>query len=425
MASYLEIKQLLKEILNIEMDMDETCDIIVPVGWRLGEYETIVFPNDVLKSAFDDMQEYSKERLEMSTTTSREVALRFSDPIGRKYADIEGINDNINGLAYSVGLASLEYCMFLLDSIIESVKVNGRRIYVDLRHRSRMILGRRTGDESEGFSIELLPELLRVYTLKINSAHPVSIIHLRNYAASFEFQFMYKQSTAVSEYTNVQDMYSIGNSIFRYDRENMDVPPQRIYNVEVLDYYTMAMESRDPFTMYIAFYHIIEHYFDAVFRKKLTEEIRGKITHPDFSYRSEAKLYELAKYIKRHMNSDEDFGKGNELDSLKYVLIEYVPVDELKERINNLDSDAVSYYQSNFVPFTTSRKTKIAWSDSQGVYTNLATRIYQTRNALVHSKSEQSANQYRPYENKKDLMKEIVLIRTTAELVIINSSEIL
>ncbi len=56
---------------------------------------------------------------------------------------------------------------------------------------------------------------------------------------------------------------------------------------------------------------------------------------------------------------------------------------------------------------------------------NLATRIYETRNALVHSKSEQITNQYRPYENKKELMLEIVLIRSVAELVIINSSEIL
>ena len=56
---------------------------------------------------------------------------------------------------------------------------------------------------------------------------------------------------------------------------------------------------------------------------------------------------------------------------------------------------------------------------------NLATRIYETRNALVHSKSEQITNQYRPYEIKKELMLEIVLIRSVAELVIINSSEIL
>lgn len=185
------------------------------------------------------------------------------------------------------------------------------------------------------------------------------------------------------------------------------------------------MESKDPFSMYISFYHVIEHYFDAVFKRKLTEEMRNRITHPDFSYKSEDKLYELAKYVKKHLNSDDDSGKGNEFESLKYVLAEYVPIDELKRRITALDTTATNYYQSNKVPFVTGKETKIPWSDAQGVYTKLATRIYETRNALVHSKSERAANQYKPYENRKDLLLEIALIRATAELVLINSSETL
>lgn len=425
MATYIEIKQLLKDILCIEMDINEDCDIIFPISSYPKQNVNIVFSNDVLKSAFDNMQRYNKDKLEFSTIYYREVALQFFNSYGRNSSDIEPIDDLVNGLTYSVGLASIEYCMFLLDAIVESVKVNGRRAYIDLRHRSRIIFRRNINDEYANNPIELLPELLRAYTLKIRSTKPVSISRLRDFAASFEFQFMYKKSVAISEYTDVQDMYSIGNSILRYSRESIESPPHRIYNVAVLDYYTMAMESRDPFTMYISFYHIIEHYFDAVFRKKLTKEIKEKITHPDFSYKNEEKLYELAKYIRKHMSSADDVGKGNEFESLKYVLMEYVPIDELKKRINDLSPSAIDYYQNNLVTFTTSKKTKISWSDTQGVYTNLATRIYETRNALVHSKSEQRANQYRPYENKKDLTSEIVLIKAVAELVLINSSEIL
>ena len=220
-------------------------------------------------------------------------------------------------------------------------------------------------------------------------------------------------------------MYSFGNSLVRHSREEITSPPLRLYNKEVLDYYTMAMEARDPFTMYISFYHVIEHYFDAVFRKNLTKSIKEKITHPDFSYKNEDKIYQLAKYIKKHMNTDDNSGKGNEFESLKYVLMEYVPLTELKKQILSMDPNAVDYYQNNLVPFTTSNKTRIAWADTHGVYTNIATRIYEIRNALVHSKSEQAANQYRPYKNKKDLVLEISLIKSVAELVIINSSEIL
>ena len=34
MASYLEIKKVLKEILNLDMNIDETCDITIPLDFR-------------------------------------------------------------------------------------------------------------------------------------------------------------------------------------------------------------------------------------------------------------------------------------------------------------------------------------------------------------------------------------------------------
>lgn len=51
---------------------------------------------------------------------------------------------------------------------------------------------------------------------------------------------------------------------------------------------------------------------------------------------------------------------------------------EIKQ-INSINPNAMAYYQNILVPFTSSTKTKIAWADSQGAYTNIATRIYETR----------------------------------------------
>lgn len=413
----------MRNILCIEEDVDETCDIRVPIPRDEGE-PVILLSNDTLREAFDRMQSYSKDKLELSTASSREVSLQFFSPLTRRLNQEDPIIDTVNGLSYSVGPATLDYCMFLLDRVADYVRENSRRIHIDLRHRSRNMLRHGMVGSFQN-PLDLLPEILRAHTLKVNSNQPVNLWKLRDCAASFEFLLMYKQNMAVSEYSDVQDMYIIGRSLLPYQSETMDTPPQRIFNADVLDYYTLAMESKDPFSMYISFYHVIEHYFDAVFKRKLTEEMRNRITHPDFSYKSEEKLYELARYVKKHLNSDDDSGKGNEFESLKYVLAEYVPIDELKRRINSLDITATSYYQTNKVPFVTGKETKIPWADTQGVYTKLATRIYETRNALVHSKSEQSANQYKPYENRKDLLLEIALIRAAAELVLINSSETL
>lgn len=421
MATFLEIKQLLKDIFCIETDIDENCDITVPNPRGEG---AMVLTNNELKEAFDSVQYFRREKLEICTNTYREVSIRVSGPYLRWLIGPDKINDTINGLTYSVGEASTAYCLFLLDSIAEHIKNGNRRIRIDLKHRSRMALSRFFSDDAMN-PVSLLPEIVRVYTIKVESNKQVSINCLRSYSSAFEFLLMYKQGIAISEYSDIQDMFSVGNSVLQRSREPVDTPPQRIFNADVLSYYTMALESRDPFTMYISFYHVIEHYFDAVFRKKLTEQIKEQITNPDFSYKNEEKLYNLAKYIKKHMNSDGNSGKGDEFESLRYVLMEYVPVDELKNRIDALDQTAKDYYQNNFVPFTVSTKTKISWSNLDGVYTNLATRIYETRNSLVHSKSEQIANQYRPYENTKDLLREIALIESVAELVLINSSEIL
>ena len=425
MATFLEVKQLLGRIFTVA-NIDESSDIEIPDSSLGNNGQNIVLPNEKLKEAFDAAGLYTIEKLEMYTKTYREVLLQYSAPItAMRLDEAPSITDTTNKLSYAVGPASIEYSMFLLGAISDGVKAGDRTMLIDIRHRSRMIGRREVSPEIRNNPIAILPEILRAYTLKISSENDTFIDFFREYASSYEFLFMYKQGVLLSECNDVQDMYSFSARNNRgFERETVDTPPLRIYNSAVLDYYAMAMEARDPFTMYISFYHVVEHYFDEIFRKKLSEEIKDKLTHPDFSYKDENKLFELAKFVRKRLKSDDDSGKGNEYDSLGYVLREYVPIEDLKARIGKLDSSAVTYYQAQAVPFVKKEKsTKIAWSDAQGVYTGITTRIYETRNALVHSKSDRADSRYRPYEDRKALSREIALIRSVAELVIINSSE--
>ena len=66
----------------------------------------------------------------------------------------------------------------------------------------------------------------------------------------------------------------------------------------------------------------------------------------------------------------------------------------------------------------------IPWNDSEGVYNQIARRIYYTRNSLIHSKSGKNRERYKPYKDEKELQKEIPLVRVIAEMIIINSSKI-
>ena len=116
-------------------------------------------------------------------------------------------------------------------------------------------------------------------------------------------------------------------------------------------------------------------------------------------------------------------GQGNELESLKFVLSEFININELKERITEIDDNALVYYQSTKVPFCSA--TIINSNDAQGVITQIARRIYHTRNSLVHSKSGKNDERYKPYENERELEKEIPMVKAVAELIIINSSRTL
>lgn len=206
---------------------------------------------------------------------------------------------------------------------------------------------------------------------------------------------------------------------------DIDEAPRRSVNPEVLEFYSMALAAEDPFTMYISFYHIIEYYFDEIYQKKLVDDMKEKKTSPDFSYKNDKKLLELASLVSKRMKSDDEAGKGNELKSLKYVLATFAPIEELKNKLNEINPTLVQFYSDKSVSFAGKQQLKIAWNDMEGVYSSLAKRIYAIRNALVHSKSGQNDKLYKPLKHKAILYKELPLIRVVAELIITKSGEVL
>ena len=50
----------------------------------------------------------------------------------------------------------------------------------------------------------------------------------------------------------------------------------------LLIYYKLAFSSSNPYIQYISFYHVIEYFYDEVFKKKMVNDLMGKLTQPDF-----------------------------------------------------------------------------------------------------------------------------------------------
>lgn len=431
MATFFEIKQLICRLFGnrdvVDSDEDITVDIRPFRVSTSDEQENIQFVifNAELQELYNKVCSMSNEALELYTGYDYEVGIDLDYPMMRNQEFPVISEDTANSIQYELGFPTIEYCIYLLMQIKDTMNQQQGRNSRMLPMRLRRTFDRYVGNNDTISLATLLPKMIGELSLKIKSmnsnAKPLS--SFRNHKTSFVFEFMYKSGIALIEFTDIVDMFHMNNSIRgRLDVTQISTPPLRKYTNDVVDYYKQALASNDPYIKFISFYHVMEYFFDEVFKRKLVTDLKDKITHPDFSYKNEDKIYDIALFVKNRLRMNDETGQGNELESLKYVLSEYLSIDDLKDRIDAIDLNAVQYYKNNKVSFCNA--PVISWSDTQGVFTQLARRIYFTRNSLVHSKSGKNKERYRPYQDEKQLQLEIPLVKAVAELIIINSSEI-
>lgn len=431
MATFFEIKQLICRLFGIRDIVDNDEDITVDIRpLRVSsrdeqENYQFVIVNAELQELYDKVCSMRNDALELYTGYDYEVGIDLDYPIMRNQEFPVISEDIANSIQYELGFPTIEYCIYLLIQIKDTMNQQQGRNSRILPMRLRRPFDRYISNNDNISLATLLPKMIGELSLKIKNmnSYAKDLSSFRNYKTSFVFEFMYKSGIALIEFTDIIDMFHMNNSIRgRLDVTQISTPPLRKYTNDVVDYYKQALASNDPYIKFISFYHVMEYFFDEVFKRKLVTDLKDKITHPDFSYKNEDKIYDIALFVKNRLRMNDETGQGNELESLKYVLSEYISIDDLKVRIDAIDLNAFQYYKNNKVSFCNA--PVISWSDTQGVFTQLARRIYFTRNSLVHSKSGKNKERYRPYQDEKQLQLEIPLVKAVAELIIINSSEI-
>lgn len=430
MVTFYEVKDLLSRIVcgkNLEEDSDS--DIIIDFNrfrepGLPQEDSQIIINNSEIQELYDKVLLKKFDNMQLYDESCYEIAFDLDSPRMRIRNLPIMSEDFENGIKYELSEPTSEYCMYLLMLIKEQMnQQEGRYSRVPPMRLRRPFFWR--GDDELTFSI-ILKRIISEVSLKIidTKGKKHTVDEYANLKTSFVFDYMYKSKTALIEFLNITDMFPFDMMPdVRQPITEISTPPLRLYLEDVVDYYKQALASKDPYIKYISFYHIMEYFFDEVFKRKVVEDLKNKITHPDFSYKDDNKIYELAQYVKNRFSAKDIPGQGDEKESLRYVLMEYVPIDDLKARIDIINPEAVNYYQSTKVSFCNA--SPISWTDLQGVYTKIRDRVYTTRNSLVHSKSSKNFQRYRPYKDENQLQLEIPLVQAIAELIIINSSKIL
>lgn len=321
--------------------------------------------------------------------------------------------DHENCINYEMSGQSMEYTLLLLNAL-KTFYDNNKIGLMDhsIHHIFDYYLDSFNTDTGNGNN-HLIQKGLSTYTIKITVNKTKEIEYLLQLAYSFMFQIMYKFKTACIRFSNMENLLQqsdfhrgIGKNS---SPSNLQIP-RLIYRDYIIDYYSVALSSIDPFAQYLSYYHIIEYFFDLVFDQKILNYLKSTLEQTSNFSINEKKHKDLIKTLKAEIK------KNNELESLKLVLKEYININELQDK---LSKEQIEYFQQNKVSF--SHAQTIFFNHNQNSITHLAQRIYQTRNALVHSK-ESNVRRYKPYQDSEELIKEIPLIKLVAEQVIINSS---
>lgn len=369
-----------------------------------------------------DMMLIYEERNQLIAEVATSIRLSYRN----EEEELLILNDSDNDLNYELSDGSFMYSLWVANKIFndynnELDKII-KRIRFTIRQRVKIFFRRVAGEDEIEDKIsmrKLLQVFSRVTTLKVTK-DKTSTMDLSTAIESYNYTYMCNVNRPIKVYRleEILPMLGRGRSLQRTEF----TVPKRKYNNILIDYYNLALSTDDPFVSFISYYHIIEYFYDEVFREQQISILREKITSPRFNYKNDEQVFNVIEQILKVNRNVKENGSGNEQQSLNYVLIKFI--DDILEFKNKLDLDSLNFYQNHLVNF--SHGDSIDWNkDLEKVVKSVSNRIYKTRNSLIHSKSLKKDITYHPYLHKDELHKEINLIKAIAESIIEKSSECL
>ena len=147
----------------------------------------------------------------------------------------------------------------------------------------------------------------------------------------------------------------------------------------------------------------------------------------EFHLENPKEINKLIDLIRRKTRATRDEFQGTELEALELTIKAFVSLEQLRNDLDDYNSSLVDYYSLHEVSFSNGDTIDLNDFGNEKLPKKIAARIYKTRNALVHHKSNTARVKergiYHPFNDEHELSQEMPLMRLIAEEIIIQSAK--
>lgn len=398
---------------NIDYSEDSISYIVGEKSFEFSKSDYNNISNDAMKS---DLSQFT-----VSTNNSYEVIIYQTNKMIRRLLPYKfeeriistNIKDSMNNIEYKFQ----EISDVMVWNIIKEIDLESlKRTFMIFPPRLRE-------DEGENFFNLLRVCFRNPYSLIVSYNKDIDKNKLNDYINSFLFNFCYNYGYSFRIMNSLDELLNIRyrNKNSSYKSEELDAP-RLLYKQDLTEQYHMAVSSEDPFIQFIGFYHIMEYFYEEIYKEGVVNNVKEILLDPGFSTKRKKDIMKLVDLINKKRTEST---VGSELEALELTLRKYIDIEKIIEKLNEIDKDIIEYYKNNKVNFSNGDAIDLI-GDKKHIFKKLANRVYKTRNSLVHSKSnEVRLNErgiYKPFKDSKALLKEIPLLKVISEEIIIKSA---
>lgn len=359
--------------------------------------------------------------------TSKEMEI-IIDPVESRVGlrlQSEPLTIRDDTVAYTLSAPSNELLLSFL-SLIPRDEIRDYRRLIPARH----IIQRFELNGSDEISLfDLLKRVVRIsFSLKISIIDNTPVDIFIKHANAFLFNLAYNTGCVFKLVGDISNL-SIDRGYITHRRllraDEME-PPKLFYNFELIEQYNLALSSNDAFIKFIAYYHIMEHFFDDVYSGSLISGVKEIMTNPGFSTKKPKEISKVIDFVQKKTKLTKDAFQGTELEALELTIKTFIQLDVLYTALHEYDPSLINYYKMQEVSFSKGDTFDLSDYANEKLPKKIAARIYKTRNSLVHNKSNttrvKERGLYHPFTDDKELNMEIPLMRIIAETIIVRTA---